>query len=74
MSLFVAVQMDPIGAVDIDADSTFRLAEEAQARGHRLFYYHVDDLAWNEGRVEAAGWDLTVRRERGNHFSLGEKR
>ncbi|MEL6793826.1 MAG: glutathione synthase, partial [Pseudomonadota bacterium] len=74
MSLFVAVQMDPIGAVDIDADSTFRLAEEAQARGHRLFYYHVDDLAWNKGRVEAAGWDLTVRRERGNHFSLGEKR
>lgn len=74
MSLKVAVQMDPIGAVDIDADSTFRLAEEAEARGHTLFYYHVDDLAWNEGRVEASGWDLTVRREKGNHFTLGEKR
>ena len=74
MSLKVAVQMDPIGAVDIDADSTFRLAEEAEARGHSLFYYHVDDLAWNEGRVEASGWDLTVRREKGNHFTLGEKR
>ena len=74
MSLKVAVQMDPIGAVDIDADSTFRLAEEAEARGHTLFYYHVDDLAWNEGRVEASGWDLTVRREKGNHFTLGERR
>ena len=74
MSLKVAVQMDPIGAVDIDADSTFRLSEEAQARGHSLFYYHVDDLAWNEGRVEASGWDLTVRREKGNHFTLGERR
>ena len=74
MSLKVAVQMDPIGAVDIDADSTFRLSEEAQARGHTLFYYHVDDLAWNEGRVEASGWDLTVRREKGNHFTLGERR
>ena len=73
MSLKVAVQMDPIGAVDIDADSTFRLSEEAQARGHTLFYYHVDDLAWNEGRVEASGWDLTVRREKGNHFTLGER-
>ena len=73
MSLKVAVQMDPIGAVDIDADSTFRLSEEAQARGHTLFYYHVDDLAWNEGRVEASGWDLTVRREKGNHYTLGER-
>ena len=25
----VAIQMDPIGAIDIRADSTFRLAEEA---------------------------------------------
>ncbi len=74
MSMKVAVQMDPIGAVDIDADSTFRMAEEAAARGHTLFYYHVDDLAWNEGRVEATGWDLTVRRVKGDHFELGEKR
>ena len=36
MPLNVAFQMDPIQAVDIDADSTFRIAEEAQARGHRL--------------------------------------
>lgn len=74
MSMKVAVQMDPIGAVDIDADSTFRMAEEAAARGHTLFYYHVDDLAWNEGRVEATGWDLTVRRIKGDHFELGERR
>lgn len=73
MGLSVAIQMDPIGVVDIDADSTFRLAEEAQARGHRLFYYHVGDLAWNEGRVEAFGWPLEVRRERGDHFTLGER-
>ncbi|MGG7567045.1 glutathione synthase [Rhodovulum sp. DZ06] len=74
MSLSVAIQMDPIAGVDIDADSTFRLAEEAQARGHRLFYYHPEDLAYDEGQVRATGWDLTVRRERGNHFSLGERR
>ena len=74
MSLKVAVQMDPIGAVDIDADSTFRMAEEAAARGHTLFYYHVEDLAWNEGRVEATGWDLTLRRVQGDHYELGERR
>ena len=32
MSLKVAIQMDPIGPINIDADSTFRLAEEAQKR------------------------------------------
>lgn len=67
----VAIQMDPIGAVDISADSTFRLAEEAQARGAALFYYHPDKLAWNEGRVTARGWPLTVRRLEGDHFTLG---
>ncbi|MGB0412028.1 MAG: glutathione synthase [Pikeienuella sp.] len=73
MGLSVAVQMDPIAAVDINADSTFRMAEEAQARGHSLFYYHVEDLAWDEGKVVATGWPLEVRREIGNHYTLGER-
>jgi glutathione synthase len=71
MALKVAFQMDPIGAVNIDADSSFRLAEEAQARGHTLFYYTPDKLAYREGRIVARGWPLAVRRERGNHFTLG---
>lgn len=74
MSLKVAIQMDPIGPIDINADSTFRLAEEAQARGHELFYYTPDRLFWEEGRVKAQGWPLTVRRVKGDHFSLGEER
>ncbi len=69
----VAIQMDPIGAVDISADSTFRLAEEAQNRGAELFYYHPDKLAWNEGKVTARGWPLTVRRVEGDHFTLGDE-
>jgi glutathione synthase len=72
MGLKVALQMDPIGAINIDADSTFRIAEEAQARGHDLFYYTPDKLIYREGRVLARGWPLTVRREKGNHFTLGE--
>ncbi|MGB0508178.1 MAG: glutathione synthase [Pikeienuella sp.] len=73
MSLSIAIQMDPIGAVDIDADSTFRMAEEAEKRGHTLFYYHVEDLAWDEGRVMAIGWPLKTRRVKGDHFELDER-
>lgn len=49
MALRVAIQMDPIGGINIDADSTFRIAEEAQARGHELFYYTPDKLIYREG-------------------------
>jgi len=71
MALKIAFQMDPIDAIDIDADSSFRIAEEAQARGHSLFYYTPDTLAYQEGRVTARGWPLQVRRIRGDHFTLG---
>jgi glutathione synthase len=71
--LKIAIQMDPIGPVDINADSSFRIAEEAQARGHSLFYYTPDQLAYQEGRVTARGWPLTVRRVQGDHFTLGDK-
>ncbi|NSX54270.1 glutathione synthase [Parasulfitobacter algicola] len=72
MPLKIAFQMDPIEPIDINADSTFRLAEEAQARGHDLFYYTPDHLAFQQGKLTARGWPLTVRREMGNHFSLGD--
>lgn len=71
MALKVALQMDPVESVNIDADSTFRIGLEAQARGHRLFYYTPGRLAWREGRVLARGWPLELRREKGNHFTLG---
>ena len=74
MSLKVAFQMDPISPIDIDADSTFRIAEEAQARGHDLFYYTPDRIAWDETRVTATGWPLEVQRIRGDHFRLGQRR
>ncbi|SHH31785.1 glutathione synthase [Cognatishimia maritima] len=67
----IAFQMDPIDAVDIRADSSFRLAEEAQARGHDLFYYSPDQLAYEEGVITARGQDMVVRREQGNHVDLG---
>lgn len=70
----IAFQMDPIGAVDINADSSFRLAEEAQARGHTLLFYSPDQLAYQEGRITARGQDMKVQRVAGNPAELGPER
>jgi len=72
MSLAVAIQMDPIEGIDIDADSTFVLALEAQRRGHALFHYLPQHLALKNGRVVAWVRPLTVRRAKGEHATLGE--
>jgi len=70
----IAFQMDPIMGVDINADSSFRLAEEAQKRGHELFYYSPDQLAYQEGRITARGQDMVVQRVAGTPATLGELR
>ncbi|TDI59190.1 MAG: glutathione synthase [Alphaproteobacteria bacterium] len=74
MTLSVAIQMDPIQTVDIDGDSTFALALEAQSRGHSLFFYLPRNLSLRDNVVVARGQDMTVRRELGNHVTLGEER
>lgn len=71
MALRTAFQMDPIEGVDIDADSSFRLIEEAKARGHSVFVYTPDMLAFQQGRVTARGWPVSVRREKGDHVTKG---
>ncbi len=72
MNLTVAIQMDPIERINIETDSTFALAREAQARGHKLFYYGPRQLTFREGRVTARVNPLTVRATQGDHFTLGE--
>ena len=67
----VAFQMDPIQDVNIDADSTFRIAEEAQARGHDLFFYPPGRLRFDEGRVMATVQGMVLRRLKGDHVTLG---
>jgi glutathione synthase len=72
MSLRVAVQMDPLDRINIAGDSTFAIMLGAQARGHRLWHYHVDALSYHQGRVWAMANPVQVRPEPGNHFELGD--
>ena len=71
MGLAVAIQMDPIDTINIDADSTFALALEGQRRNHALFHYLPQALTLRDGRLYARGRTLSVRREHGNHHSFG---
>jgi glutathione synthase len=74
MSLNVAIQMDPIEPVNIDADSTFALAVEAQARGHKMVHYLPKHMSLQTKTVTARVRDLTVQRKRGDHAHLGPER
>ena len=71
LSLAVAIQMDPIENIDIEADSTFALALEAEKRGHGLYHYLPRHLTYDRGRVLAKVRPLKVRREQDNHATLG---
>jgi glutathione synthase len=72
MGLAVAIQMDPIDTINIDADTTFALALEAQARGHALYHYLPHALTLRDGRLYARGRPLEVFRRHGNHHRFGE--
>jgi len=81
--LKIAVQMDPLEQVNIDADSTFALMLEASRRGHELLVYGVESLRLNEGvqasgkgaatgRLRAVARPVEVRRRQGDHAVFGE--
>jgi glutathione synthase len=74
MSLKVAVQMDPIGRINIRGESSFALLLEAQNRGHALSYYTPDRLAQLGSKVFSTVEPLAVRDTPGDHFTLGEAR
>ena len=79
--LTVAVQMDPLEGIDINADSTFALMLEAQRRGHTLWHYEVRHMSLSEGktaasmprteRLTARARPVQVQRERGAHHGFG---
>ena len=71
--LRIAIQMDPIEHVNIEGDTTFAMAEEAQIRGYEIFVYQVETLSWQEGKVSARAKAAKVQRVKGDHVSLGEE-
>src|SRR5258708_10782155 len=71
MGWAVAIRRDRIDPIACDADPPFVLALEARRRGHGLYHYLPRHLFLKGGRVYAKARPLEVRRERGNHATLG---
>jgi glutathione synthase len=69
-SLALAFVMDPIGAIDVEKDTTFLLMLEAQRRGHRVLYLEQKDLSVDDGRALGRVSQITLRREQGRHAEL----
>ena len=79
MGLRVAVQMDPLESINIAGDSSFALMLAAQARGHEVWHYDVESLAWQSdgtpsGKITAHAAPVTVKQVKGDHFAAGERR
>nr|WP_321359816.1 glutathione synthase [uncultured Hyphomonas sp.] len=72
MSLRVAIQMDPLEHVNIDGDTTFALAETAQARGMEIFVYGPQDMSLEGTRVTARVRPAKVQRVPGAPGIFGE--
>jgi glutathione synthase len=72
MALNVAVQMDPVEAINIETDTTFLLMLEAQTRGHRLWVYSPERVGLEDGRVTARGRSLVLKPVKGDHHQQGD--
>jgi glutathione synthase len=81
--LNVAVQMDPMTTVKIDADSSFALMLTAQERGYRLWHYEVRHMSLREGvgkpgaaredRLITRARPIEVRRNTEDFYSFGSE-
>jgi len=70
----LAFVMDPLDAIDVDADTTFALMLEAQRRNHEVLYVAPSDLVASNHGPSAHARPVELRRQHGRHFDLGEVR
>ena len=70
--LKIAIQMDPIEAVNVNADTSFDMALEAFGRGHEIWIYQPQMLQLDSGAVKARARKVEMlKRAQGEHVALG---
>lgn len=73
MSLNIAIQMDAIETINLDGDTTYVLAKEAQKRGYGIFYYQPYSLSLRDGKIICSAQTLKLLDDRDNFFRLGKE-
>lgn len=71
-SLRLGVVMDPIANIAYKKDTTLAMLWAAQDRGYQLYYMEQEDLFLQAGEAFAQMRPLTVHRDAGHWFDLGE--
>ena len=71
--LRVAIQMDPVEAVNIESDTTWLMMMTAQDRGHAQWVYDVRTLALEDGKLFCRARPVTLRQIQGDHVSFGDE-
>ena len=65
----VAIQMDPIEKIDLDFDTSFLLAKEAQDRGYEIFYYNPKDLEYKNRSIFALGHFVELFNDKNKYYN-----
>jgi glutathione synthase len=65
--------MDPMETVNIDGDTTFALAEAAQARGWKMWEYGPEHLTYDRDRILARARPMTVQRNQNQPAIFAER-
>ena len=71
--LKVAIQMDPIEGINIESDTTFMQAMEAQNRGYPLWVYDFRTLALEDGRLFCRARPVSLRETVDDHVTFGDE-
>jgi len=71
--LKVAIQMDPIEGVNIESDTTWLQAMEAQNRGYPIWVYDFRTLALEDGVLFCRARPVTLRQTVGDHVTFGDE-
>ncbi len=71
--LKIGVVMDPIADITYYKDTTLALLLAAQERGHSLYYMEMQDLYLDKGKACATMRQLSVRADKNEWFTLGDK-
>ena len=66
----VAIQGDPIKAINTKTDTTLLLALEAQRRGYTIYYYETKNLTYSNKTLYALAKEVKFNENKKNFYSL----